>query len=133
MSGLLGKKVRMTQIFTENGEVAPVTVINAGPCYVTQVKSSTTDGYDAIQIGFSEAKEKHLTKPEIGHLKKSKIKPLKYLREIRLPYDSGMKVGDELKVDIFSEGEEIIISGRAKGKARQVPDHRHTWRILFRR
>jgi len=127
MGGLLGKKVRMTQVFDDNGKVYPVTVIAAGPCYVTQVKTSDVDGYDALQLGFGELKEKHLRKPQAGLFKKNNIKPLKYLREFAGFADREVKVGDELKVDIFSEGEAVEITGTSKGRGFQGTMRRHNF------
>jgi large subunit ribosomal protein L3 len=125
MSGLIGKKIRMTQVFDDSGKSIPVTVINAGPCYVSQLKTEERDGYRAVQIGFSEAKEKHMNKPLVGHLKKADLKPLKYLREFDLPLDQELKEGDELKVDMFTEGEEIVVTGSAKGRGFQGVMKRH--------
>jgi large subunit ribosomal protein L3 len=125
MSGLLGKKVRMTQVFDDTGRSIPVTVIAAGPCYVSQIKTVETDGYQAVQVGYMEQKEKHAKKPTTGHLKKANLKPLKYLREFDLPLNAEIKVGDELKVDIFREGEEVVISGLAKGRGFQGVMKRH--------
>ena len=125
MSGLLGKKIRMTQVFDDTGRSIPVTVINAGPCYVSQIKTKDKDGYRAVQIGFMELKEKHTNKPNTGHLKKADLKPLKYLREFELPLNEEVKVGDELKVDIFREGEEVVVTGNAKGRGFQGVMKRH--------
>ena len=125
MSGLLGKKIRMTQVFDETGRSIPVTVISAGPCYVSQIKTEENDGYQAIQIGYTELREKHIKKPNVGHLKKANLKPLKYLREFELPLSEEIKVGDELKVDMFEEGEEVEISGYAKGRGFQGVMKRH--------
>jgi large subunit ribosomal protein L3 len=125
MSGLLGKKIRMTQIFEENGEVIPVTVLSVGPCYVTQIKTVDQDGYEAIQVGYSELKEKHASKPKAGHFKKANVKPLRYVCEFDLFSDREVKVGDELKVDIFSEGERVRVSGKTKGRGFQGVMRRH--------
>jgi large subunit ribosomal protein L3 len=125
MSGLLGKKIRMTQIFDENGKSIPVTVINAGPCYVSQVKTLEKDGYQAVQIGFVELKDKKTTKPQVGHFKKANLKPLKYLQEFDMPFDKELKVGDELKADMFVEGETVKISGYSKGRGFQGVMKRH--------
>ena len=125
MSGLLGKKLRMTQIFDEDGRSIPVTIINAGPCYVSQIKTVESDGYSAVQVGFKELKEKHTKKPQTGHLSKANLKPLKYLREFDLQPDLDMKVGDELKADFFAEGEEVVITGWAKGRGFQGVMKRH--------
>ncbi len=125
MSGLLGKKLRMTQIFDEYGRSIPVTVINAGPCYISRIKTVESDGYSAVQVGFAELKEKHANKPQTGHLKKVNLKPLKYLREFNLKPDLDIKVGDELKADFFAEGEEVVITGYAKGRGFQGVMKRH--------
>ena len=125
MSGLLGKKIRMTQIFSESGRSIPVTVIDAGPCYVSQIKTEKKDGYRAIQVGYQELKEKHAKKPLVGHLKKADLKLLKHLREFELSSGEELKVGDELKVDMFKEGEMVEISGYAKGRGFQGVMRRH--------
>ena len=125
MSGLLGKKIRMTQIFEDNGKVIPVTVLSVGPCYVTQIKTLEKDGYNAIQVGYSKIKEKHVTKPQAGHLKKAAVNSLKHLREFDQFSDREVKIGDELTVDIFSEGENVQISGTAKGRGFQGVMKRH--------
>ena len=125
MSGLLGKKIRMTQVFDDTGKSIPVTVINAGPCYVSQIKTTEIDGYRAVQIGYMELKEKHSNKPIAGHLKKADLKPLKHLREFDLRLNEEIKVGDELKVDMFKEGEEVVIAGYAKGRGFQGVMKRH--------
>jgi large subunit ribosomal protein L3 len=127
MAGLLGKKIRMTQIFDDLGRVIPVTVINAGPCYVTQKKTVETDGYEAVQIGFYDVKEKHINKPRLGHLKKNSIKPLRYLREFESAAGEEIKVGDELRVDMFSIGEEVVVSGISKGRGFQGTMKRHNF------
>lgn len=117
--GILGKKVGMTRLFGEHGEVIPVTVIEAGPCHIVQVKSKATDGYEAIQIGFSQKKEGAVNKPAQGHFRKANVPPLKFLREFRLEEADDIEnfqVGEQLKVDIFSEGEVVDISGISKGK-----------------
>ncbi len=123
--GIIGRKIGMTQIFDEKGNVIPVTVIEAGPCVVAQVKTIETDGYNSIQLGFGDVKEKHLNKPEIGHFTKSKLTPKKYLREFRLDDISTFKVGDEVKADIFTAGEKVDIQGTSKGKGFQGVIKRH--------
>jgi large subunit ribosomal protein L3 len=125
MSGLLGKKVRMTQVFDETGKSIPVTVISAGPCYISQIKTVDKDGYQAVQIGYMEQKDKHAKKPNVGHLKKANLKPLKHLREFDLPLVEDLKIGDELKVDMFQEGEQVVVSGSAKGRGFQGVMKRH--------
>ena len=122
---LIGKKVGMTQIFDEEGKVIPVTVIEATPCTVTQIKTVEQDGYQAVQLGFGDVKEKKLNKPELGHLSKNKIAPKKYLREFRLDSIEGIKVGDELKADVFAAGDKVDIQGTSKGKGFQGVIKRH--------
>lgn len=114
--GILGRKHGMTQIFDEKGEVIPVTVIEAGPCVVVQKKTVETDGYNAIQVGFGDVKEKKLTKPLIGHFKKAGVPFKRYLREFRLDDISGYEVGSEIKVDIFKPGDRVDVTGISKGK-----------------
>ena len=123
--GIIGKKIGMTQIFDEKGNVIPVTVIEAGPCVVAQVKTMETDGYDALQLGFGEVKTKHINKPEMGHFAKSKIENKKHLREFRLESIEGVKVGDEIKADVFQVGEKVDIQGTSKGKGFQGVIKRH--------
>ena len=117
--GIIGRKLGMTQIFDEKGNVIPVTVIEAGPCVVAQVKTVETDGYNALQLGFGEIKSKHINKPEAGHFAKSKIENKKHLREFRLDSIEGVKVGDEIKADVFAAGENVDIQGISKGKGFQ--------------
>ena len=111
MKTLIGKKVGMTQIFDESGRVIPVTVIEAGPCVISQVKSVETDGYNAIQLGYGDVKESKLTKPEKGHFAKANIAPKKHLREFRLDSVEGVNVGTELTVNVFAEGDKLDIQG----------------------
>ncbi len=113
--GIIGKKIGMTQIFLENGTVVPVTVIEAGPCAVVQKKTAETDGYDAIQLGFAEVTEKKVTKPLAGHYKKANVTFKRHLKEFRLEDVSGYNVGDEVKADIFAEGDKIDVTGTSKG------------------
>ena len=122
---LIGKKVGMTQIFDEEGKVIPVTVIEATPCTVTQIKTVEQDGYQAVQLGFGDVKESKLNKPRLGHLSKNKLAPKKYLREFRLDSIEGMNVGDELKADVFSVGDRVDIQGTSKGKGFQGVIKRH--------
>ena len=123
--GIIGRKVGMTQIFDENGNVIPVTVIEAGPCPVVQVKTVETDGYDAVQLGFGVVKEKKINKPVKGHFTKVKVTPVKHLREFRLADVSNVKPGDEIKADIFQAGESVDIQGTTKGKGFQGVIKRH--------
>ncbi len=113
---ILGKKLGMTQIFTKEGKVVPVTVVEAGPCVVLQNKTTENDGYNAVQLGFSTAKDKHVTKPMKGHFAKAGVKPVKFIRELRLTDPSEYTVGQELSVDMFAEGEMVDVSGVSKGK-----------------
>ena len=112
---IIGKKVGMTQIFDESGKVIPVTVVEAGPCVVTQKKTVETDGYVAVQLGFGDVAEKKLSKPEAGHLKKAGVAPKKYLKEFKLDGAADMNVGDEVKADTFAAGDKIDVTGISKG------------------
>ncbi len=123
--GIIGKKLGMTQIFDEKGRVIPVTVIEAGPCVVAQVKTVETDGYNAIQLGFGDVKPSKINKPEAGHYAKANLTAKKHLREFRLDDISNYKVGDELKADVFAEGERVDIQGITKGKGFQGVIKRH--------
>ena len=123
--GLIGKKLGMTQIFDEQGKVIPVTVIEAGPCVVAQVKTVESDGYNAIQLGFEDVKESKVNKPEKGHFTKSKLPLKKHLREFRLDSIENINVGDELKADTFSAGDQLDIQGTSKGKGFQGVIKRH--------
>ena len=114
--GILGRKIGMTQIFTEDGNVVPVTVIEAGPCVVLQKKDAENDGYNAIQLGFDDKKESRANKPEIGHAKKAGAGPKKFIKEIRGVNIEEYEVGQEIRVDIFSEGEYVDVTGTSKGK-----------------
>ena len=113
---IIGKKVGMTQIFDESGKVIPVTVVEAGPCVVTQKKTVETDGYTAVQLGFGDVKESKLTKPEAGHLKKAGVAPKKHLKEFKLDSAADMNVGDEIKADTFASGDRVDVVGTSKGK-----------------
>ena len=123
--GLIGKKIGMTQIFNEEGKVIPVTVIEAGPCVVSQVKTEETYGYNSIKWGYGAIKESKVNKPERGHFTKANIAPARYLREIRVDSIEDVKVGDELKADIFMAGDKIDIQGTSKGKGFQGVIKRH--------
>ena len=112
---IIGRKVGMTQIFAEDGKVIPVTVIEAGPCPVVQVKTPETDGYTALKLGFLPAKEKALNKPDLGQFKKAGVAPCKYLREVRVESAEGYKVGDEVKADVLAAGDKVDASGVTKG------------------
>ncbi len=123
--GIIGKKVGMTQIFDEKGNVIPVTVIEAGPCVVAQVKTVETDGYSAVQLGFGEVKEKKINKPEKGHFAKANVANKKHLREFKLDDAQNLKVGDEIKADVFVAGDKIDVQGTTKGKGFQGVIKRH--------
>ena len=124
MKGILGKKLGMTQIFTEEGIVVPVTVVEAGPNVVTQVKTVEKDGYNAIQVGFEDAKEKSLNKPQKGHLAAANVLK-KHLKEFRVDAVEEFAVGQEIKADLFAAGEKIDVTGTSKGKGFQGPIKRH--------
>lgn len=121
--GILGKKLGMTQVFTPEGLVVPVTVIQAGPCTVLQKKDAENDGYEAIQIGFDDKKESRANKPELGHAKKAGATPKRYVKELRGA--SELEVGQEIKADIFAAGEFVDITGTSKGKGFQGVIKRH--------
>ena len=122
---IIGKKIGMTQIFDEKGNVVPVTVIEAGPCNVVQIKTVEIDGYDAIQLGYGDVKEYKVNKPERGHFKKADVKPQKHLREFKVEDVNSHKVGDVIKVDTFSEGDIVDVQGISKGKGFQGVIKRH--------
>jgi large subunit ribosomal protein L3 len=116
MKGILGRKVGMTQIFDDRGEVVPVTVIEAGPCFVAQVKTPERDGYAAVQLGFQEVKPKRLTKPQLGHLRKNQLPPLGHLQEIRVSDVSQYEEGQKIRVSVFDVGDRVDVTGISKGK-----------------
>ena len=125
MKGILGKKIGMTQIFSEAGEMIPVTVIEAGPCVVTQLKNEETDGYKAVQLGFEDQKEHRLTKPERGHFAKAGVACKKYLGEFRLSEDENYEVGQTVTAADFEVGAKLDITGTSKGKGTQGNIKRH--------
>lgn len=125
MKGILGRKVGMTQIFTEEGQVIPVTVIQAGPMVVTQVKTVENDGYNAIQVGFEDLKEHRANKPMKGHFNKAGVDLKKYVKEFRVENPEDYKVGQEIKVDIFAEGNKVDATATSKGKGTQGTIKRH--------
>ena len=122
---IIGKKVGMTQIFDETGKVIPVTVVEAGPCVVTQKKTNETDGYEAVQLGFEDVKESKLSKPEAGHLKKAGVEAKRHLKEFRLENAAEMNVGDVVKADTFAAGDWIDVTGISKGHGYQGVVKRH--------
>ena len=122
MQGLLGKKIGMTSVFSE-GKNVPCTVIEVGPCVVTQVKTVETDGYEAVQVGFMDKKEKHTNKPQIGHFKKAGVAPKRHLAEFK--FDAEYKLGDEIGVDLFADAAFVTVVGTSKGKGFQGVVKRH--------
>jgi large subunit ribosomal protein L3 len=125
--GLLGNKIGMTQIFDESGNCIPVTILKVGPCIVTQIKTEIKDGYNAIQVGYSTTSNKSLTQPELGHLQKSKIQPLKYLKEFRLNNEPDFEVGQLLNVDLLAPGQLVNIKGKTIGKGFSGLQKRHNF------
>lgn len=125
--GLLGNKIGMTQIFDESGNIIPVTILKVGPCVITQVKTKAKDGYNAIQVGYSNVSSKSLNQPQLGHLQKSNIQPLKYLKEFRLSDEQEFEVGQVLKVDTLSPGQLVNIQGKSIGKGFAGLQKRHNF------
>ena len=128
IKGMIGRKVGMTQVFDDNGNVIPCTVIEAGPCYVTQVRTAENDGYTAIQLGFGEAKPQRLTKGELGHLKRNNLPAIRHLREFRVRNgDAEVQEGQEIKVDVFAKGERVDVIGTSKGRGFAGTIKRHNF------
>ncbi len=129
MKGMIGKKVGMTQVFDEKGNAVPVTVIEAGPCYVTEVRTADTNGYTAVQLGFDETKPARLTKGQLGHLQKNNLPALRYLREFRVKGDTadGLEEGSQIKVDVFEQGELVDVIGISKGRGFAGTIKRHNF------
>ena len=125
--GLLGNKIGMTQIFDESGNIIPVTILKVGPCIVTQIKTVLTDGYNAIQIGYGTVSNKSLTQPELGHLQKSNIQPLKYLKEFRVNDPEEFEVGQALNVESLAAGQLIDVTGKSTGKGFAGLQKRHNF------
>ena len=125
--GLVGNKIGMTQIFDEAGNIIPVTILKVGPCVITQVKTEAKDGYNAIQVGYSNVSSKSLTQPELGHLQKSNIQPLKYLKEFRINSDHNFQVGQILTVDLLASGQLVNIKGKTIGKGFTGLQKRHNF------
>ena len=123
--GILAIKVGMTQIFNENGELVPVTVLQAGPCAVTQVKTVDNDGYDAVQVGFVDKRNKLVNKPQKGHFEKAGVSYKRYVREFRFENAAEYKLADEIKADIFAEGDRVDVTAISKGKGFQGAIKRH--------
>ena len=124
MPGLLGKKIGMTSVFSAEGKNIPCTVVEVGPCVVTQVKTVAKDGYDAVQLGFGEQKEKHLTAPELGHFKKAGVAPKRYLAEFK-GFEGQYSAGDTITAELFSENDFVDVVGISKGKGYQGVVKRH--------
>ncbi len=116
MRGILGKKVGMTQVIKEDGQVVPVTVLEAGPCYVVQLRTPETDGYSAVQLGFESVTPKHLTKGQQGHLQKGNVPLLRHLREFRVRKDESYEVGQKIMADVFQPGDHVDVVGTSKGR-----------------
>lgn len=127
MKNILGRKIGMTQVFKEDGEVLPVTVVEAGPLKVVQKKTVENDGYNAIQVGFVDIKEKKINKPLKGHFDKAEVEYKKYVKEIKVDNVDEFEVGQEIKVDVFEEGDKIDVVGTSKGKGTQGPIKRHNY------
>jgi large subunit ribosomal protein L3 len=125
--GLIGNKIGMTQIFDESGNIIPVTVLKVGPCVVTQIKTKLKDGYNAIQIGYGNISSKSLTQPELGHLQKSNIQPLRYLKEFRVDDINQFTPGQILNVDLFTSGQLVDIRGKSIGKGYSGLQKRHNF------
>ena len=125
--GLLGNKIGMTQIFDESGNIVPVTILKVGPCIITQIKTKIKDGYNAIQVGYSNTSNKSLTQSELGHLQKSNIQPLKYLKEFRMENVDEFEVGRVLNVDLLSVNQLVNIKGKTIGKGFSGLQKRHNF------
>ena len=125
--GLLGNKIGMTQIFDESGNIIPVTILKVGPCVVTQIKTEKTDGYNSIQVGYSNVASRVLTQPELGHLQKSNIQPLKYLKEFRISNSNEFEIGQILTIDLLAPGQLVNIKGKTIGKGFAGLQKRHNF------
>ncbi len=128
INSILGRKIGMTQVWSENDEIVPVTVIQAGPCVVAQIKTQETDGYNAVQLGFGDVKASRVNKPLAGHFAKLGIEPVRYLREVRVEDTSEHNVGDEVTVENFAEVAKVDVTGISKGKGFQGTIKRHNFR-----
>ncbi|MDK2918783.1 MAG: large subunit ribosomal protein [Candidatus Petromonas sp.] len=125
MKGIMGRKIGMTQVFDEDGNVIPVTVVEAGPVYVTQIKTEENDGYKAIQVAYEDRKSKRVNKPLKGHFNKAGVTPKKYMKEFEIEDENAYSIGQELKADVFQAGEKVDVIGISKGKGTQGPIKRH--------
>lgn len=128
MAGLIGKKIGMTRIFDAAGNIVSVSVVEAGPCYITQIKTKESDGYDAVQLGYGHKKEKNMTKPVLGHLKKNNVPPVRKLKEFPSFMGKEVKLGDTVTVEIFEPGEFVKVTGLSKGKGFTGVVKRHGFR-----
>lgn len=126
--GLLGNKIGMTQIFDESGNIIPVTILKVGPCVITQVKTKSKDGYNSVQIGYGNVSSKLLNQPELGHLQKSNIQPLKYLKEFRIDENEEFQIGQVLDVNSFAPGQLVNVRGKSIGKGFSSLQKRHNFR-----
>jgi large subunit ribosomal protein L3 len=127
MPGILGKKIGMTSIFNAEGDLVPVTVIQAGPCKVVSIREAKKDGYTSVALGFEDKKEKHVTKPVLGQFKKNNLSPYRNVREFKGFDPDSLKIGDDVKADLFKEGETIKVRGKSKGKGFQGVMKRHNF------
>ena len=125
--GLLGNKIGMTQIFDQSGNIIPVTILKVGPCVVTQIKTTAKDGYNAIQVGYNNVSSKSLNQPQLGHLQKSNLQPLKYLKEFQVAQDHEFEIGQVLTVDMLSTGQLVNIQGKTIGKGFAGLQKRHNF------
>ena len=125
--GLLGNKIGMTQIFDKSGNIIPVTILKVGPCVITEIKTETKNGYDAIQIAYGHVSNKSLNQPKLGHLQKSKIQPLKYLKEFKVSKQDKFEIGQILNVDTFSKGQFVNVQGKSIGKGFSGLQKRHNF------
>jgi large subunit ribosomal protein L3 len=128
MVAILGKKIGMTHIFDESGKITPVTMVEAGPCYVVQVKTAKTDGYDAVQIGFGEQKPRLVKKPEAGHFKKAGVNTMKFVKELRVKDVASYKTGQKIEADLFAKGDFVDVIGTSIGKGFQGGVRRWNWK-----
>jgi len=127
MVGILGKKIGMTSIFDESGKAVPVTLVETGPCFVLQVKTKAADGYDAVQLGFAEKKEKAATKPDLARFKKAGVAPLRFIKELRVKDTAAYKVGQRIEADVFAKGDFLDVTGTSIGKGFQGGVKRWGW------
>ena len=125
--GLLGNKIGMTQIFDESGNIIPVTILKVGPCVITQIKTTVKDGYNAIQVGYNNVSSKSLNQPQLGHLQKSNLQPLKYLKEFKVPQNHEFEIGQVLTVDMLSPGQLVNVQGKTIGKGFAGLQKRHNF------